>query len=302
MKTKIALLLISAFLLTGCNNFIHELIPKETADDPVYYTVTFDKNNTDSGSTEANPQTAAVADGGTVNPLPTPPARTGYSFGGWYESADGGATLGAEFTASAPVTTNITVYARWVTGSTGSLNIVYTDGSTETIDVFGSTYTLPVRSKTFYSFTFSAPGFPAAAILIGRRADDSSPVTLAFNPVGPHELVLRAPIVGGAFDGFRPIGSFAEFQLINTNSTTLGGRYMQEAGLDLLGDSALDRIGGGVTRQEWTRIGGYNTATAFTGTYDGNGKDITNLYINKPSSDNNDNNYQGLFGYLSGNA
>ena len=44
------------------------------------FTVTFDKNNTDSGSTEANPQTKTVIYPAiTVGSLPVPPQRTGYT-------------------------------------------------------------------------------------------------------------------------------------------------------------------------------------------------------------------------------
>ena len=44
---------------------------------------------------------------------------------------------------------------------------------------------------------------------------------------------------------------------------------------------------------EWSPIGGNITATAYQGTFDGNGHSVTGLYINKPST-----NYQGLFAYV----
>ncbi|GHU70841.1 hypothetical protein FACS189450_05930 [Spirochaetia bacterium] len=108
MKTRIALLFISAILLAGCNDLNQEL--NLTEDLPsVIRTVTFNKNNTDAGSTEANPKTASVAHGGTVT-LPTAPTRPGYRFTGWGRAANGS---GAAFTASSTVAANITVYARW---------------------------------------------------------------------------------------------------------------------------------------------------------------------------------------------
>ncbi len=77
---------------------------------PSNVTVTFDKNNTDEGSTEANPNTKTVEKGGKVDALPTPPTRPGYTFTGWNTEKDGS---GSEFTAETVVNENITVYAQW---------------------------------------------------------------------------------------------------------------------------------------------------------------------------------------------
>ncbi|GMO38940.1 MAG: hypothetical protein Ta2F_15320 [Termitinemataceae bacterium] len=82
-----------------------------------------------------------------------------------------------------------------------------------------------------------------------------------------------------------PIGTYAEFQLING---TLGSNYKQEADIDLMGDSGL-----GVP--DWEPIG--TSTAAFTGTYDGDGKLIKRLYINADTRDN-----VGLFGYATGSA
>jgi uncharacterized repeat protein (TIGR02543 family) len=80
------------------------------------YTVIFNKNNSDSGSTNAIPTTKTVTvPATTIDALPTEPTRTGYAFDGWYTSDDGGTTLGGEFTASTAVAASITVYAKWVT-------------------------------------------------------------------------------------------------------------------------------------------------------------------------------------------
>ncbi|MGA9111282.1 MAG: InlB B-repeat-containing protein [Smithella sp.] len=46
----------------------------------------------------------------TVGTLPTSPTKPCYTFGGWYTATGGG---GAPFTASTPVTADITVYAQW---------------------------------------------------------------------------------------------------------------------------------------------------------------------------------------------
>jgi len=76
-----------------------------------FNTVTFDKNNTDAGSTEASPRSKRVTSPATnVGTLPTPPARTGYNFTGWNTLQNGS---GTPFIATTTVSSNITVYAQW---------------------------------------------------------------------------------------------------------------------------------------------------------------------------------------------
>ncbi|GHU94110.1 hypothetical protein FACS189479_06440 [Spirochaetia bacterium] len=78
-----------------------------------------------------------------------------------------------------------------------------------------------------------------------------------------------------AAGGFIPIGSYAEFQLINTAP---GGKYKQEADLDLMD-------------VEWTPVG--SSGSQFTGTFDGGEKKLSNLKIEKTGDDN-----VGLFGVV----
>jgi len=87
--------------LTGCADAVSPA--------PQAWTVTFDKNNDDPGSTEANPTSAGVSSsGGTIGSLPEAPTRTGYTFTFWRSGS------GALFTGNTPVTGDITVYAQWV--------------------------------------------------------------------------------------------------------------------------------------------------------------------------------------------
>jgi uncharacterized repeat protein (TIGR02543 family) len=75
---------------------------------PAVYTVTFDGNGAD---VQAKPGSVAVtAPDTTVKTLPTEPVRSGYAFARWNTRADGG---GSVFTATTPVTADITVYAQW---------------------------------------------------------------------------------------------------------------------------------------------------------------------------------------------
>ena len=70
------------------------------------FTVTFDKNG---GDTEADPQTMTVTrPAKTIDKLPAPPKRSGYTFSGWRTSDD------EAFSASTIVNKDITVKARWL--------------------------------------------------------------------------------------------------------------------------------------------------------------------------------------------
>ncbi|MDR2246969.1 MAG: InlB B-repeat-containing protein [Treponema sp.] len=73
----------------------------------VQYTVTFDAD----GGTPAT-QTKVVNSGDSIGSenMPSEPAKSGYSFNGWYTAKNGG---GAQFTGETTITGNRTVYAYW---------------------------------------------------------------------------------------------------------------------------------------------------------------------------------------------
>jgi hypothetical protein len=126
-------------------------------------------------------------------------------------------------------------------------------------------------SKVVYSVAIDE--FPGREYLIGRRADET--VTLKLDAAG--DVLFRDA------DGKIPIGTFAEFARINTDATTRAGDYLQEADLDMLGAAS--------TPQNWTPTGTGGTGNRFTGSYDGGGFRLANLFIDHPDRD-----YTGLFG------
>ncbi|GHV38233.1 hypothetical protein AGMMS49546_08250 [Spirochaetia bacterium] len=112
--------------------------------------------------------------------------------------------------------------------------------------------------------------------LIGRAAPGAvSPIVLKLDTGG--ELSFRQPAPGGV-----PIGSYAEFQLImiNSDSIIMGASYKQEADLDLM-------------NEPWEPVG--SQSQPFTGIYDGGGKTLSNLKIEKTGVNN-----VGLFGVVDG--
>jgi hypothetical protein len=79
-------------------------------------------------------------------------------------------------------------------------------------------------------------GFGNTVIYIGREVEKGGMLILEFD-AGSGALKHRA--ADGS--GFIPVGSYAEFQLINRYSTSRSGTYKQEANLDLLGGSERRR-------------------------------------------------------------
>jgi uncharacterized repeat protein (TIGR02543 family) len=138
------------------------------------WTVTFDS---DGGTTEADPKTRTVeSPDTTVGTLPAPPAKTGYTFGGWYTEKNGS---GSPFTALTTVSGNITVYAQW-TAHTYTVSFRMNDGSdavhgTKTVTVPADTVSeLPANpSRTGYSFG----GWNTAANGSGNPFTTATPVS-----------------------------------------------------------------------------------------------------------------------------
>ena len=123
-------------------------------------TVTFDSQ----GGTSVDAK--EVADGYTVD-IPTEPTRNGYTFTGWYK--DSACTEGNEWSFDTPVTSNITLYAKWmhsVTFDYGITNVPAVEKNVDHGAIIESTH--PVfdgyifmgwyKENTFENvFDFSAP-------------------------------------------------------------------------------------------------------------------------------------------------
>jgi uncharacterized repeat protein (TIGR02543 family) len=115
------------------------------------YTVTFDAD----GGIPAT-QTKTVNDGASIGAsnMPDNPAKTGYTFDGWYTSTGGG---GTRFTVTTTVTTDITVYAKWLDQYTVTFDA---DGGNPAIEIrtvadgssVGASYMPANPTKSGYGF------------------------------------------------------------------------------------------------------------------------------------------------------
>jgi hypothetical protein len=156
--------------------------------------------------------------------------------------------------------------------SENTITVYYTDGTSTRItksaeNSLGDDYFIvPANNKIIENIVLVG----GETIIAGRKADGSN---ISLNIVDG-KLALRED---EAVEGYIPIGTYSEFQLIQTR---LRGYYRQEANLDLL-------------NREWSPIGNSYTAY-FGGIFDGNDHTLANLKI----SGNND--YAGLFGYSEG--
>jgi hypothetical protein len=141
-----------------------------------------------------------------------------------------------------------------------TINVYYNDSSFETVlKAADGTFYISVNDKVIRRIVLGT-GFN---IVVGRKVDGSA-ISLKMNG---NSLIFR-----DAVDGYIPVGTYSEFQLINTDAATRAGVYRQEADIDLL-------------NLEWIPIG-------LVGVFDGNSHTLANLKI----SGNSD--YAGLFGVI----
>jgi uncharacterized repeat protein (TIGR02543 family) len=122
-----------------------------------HYHVTFDGD----GGSPAIYIERNVIDGGTVDPLPADPARTGYDFGGWYTEKNGG---GSPFTPATPVVEAVAaspgviiVYAEW-TPITYTVNYDAkggTGGTPDSTHTYSAATALTVNGFSRKNYAFS---------------------------------------------------------------------------------------------------------------------------------------------------
>lgn len=152
--------------------------------------------------------------------------------------------------------------------------VTFIDATTQDITVDRK---IPAQLPVKMIYSLSSTAFSDGEILIGRMSDQT--IRLSF---GGGSLKFRME------GNKRLINTYAELAMINASEEDLAYSYLQESALDLLGSE--DLTAQGLERRNWLPVG-VDYMTSFTGTYDGDKKEISNLYVNRESED-----YIGLFG------
>ena len=158
------------------------------------FTVTFDSNGGSSVTTQT------VNSGGTAT-RPENPAKSGYTFGNWYSNAG----LTTVYNFSAPVTRNITLYAKWLPNTAGiTLNVEQIiDGApiiaavtiSRTNNGYPVTSTVSVSASDYdagsISWKVAGVGAYANQTVSGNGASFTlNAAEVKYNSLGGHVLIL----------------------------------------------------------------------------------------------------------------
>jgi uncharacterized repeat protein (TIGR02543 family) len=164
------------------------------------YTVTW--NSTANGGVANTPATSSFTVGGVSLNIPTPPARTGYSFNGWFTSQTGGSKIsGTTFQPSAtetlyaqwaPITYNISYSVNTGSGSPSKSSDTYTSGDAGVnLPTVG---TMTKSSSNFAGWSLTAGVAGAGGQTISGAFTTSQDVTLyaVWAAIGSHTLTFHA--------------------------------------------------------------------------------------------------------------
>ena len=261
------------------------------------YSVTLDNQSATTVGT-----TSVTATYDAAMPVITVPARTGYTFGGYYTAANGGGTkyYNADGTSSNSwnIASATTLYAQWtvntytVTLDNQSATTAGSTSVTATYDAAMPVITVPART----GYTFG--GYYTEANGGGTKyynADGSS--ANSWN-IASTTTTLYAYWTydwegdGTAEDPYQ-ISSYAGLKEFANIVNGTYGEANPNACTKLLADIVCKNSSGDTEyATDWVPIG--NDSHPYTGTFDGQGYSITAL--STPTDNSSD--YQGLFGYI----
>jgi uncharacterized repeat protein (TIGR02543 family) len=237
----------------------------------ILYTVTFDKNTTDKGSMDANPNITTTTS--TLDSLPIIPVRPGYKFTGWNTQADGSGTA---FTAASLVTENMTVYAQWSENIVPGANLAAKLSWLRTNAESNCGYTVQVNANETFSGVQTLSYGNKTGINILLKSTDKRTVSYT----GSNGLFLVSGGVTLILDNITLFGTSNNESLVKVNS---GGMLIMLAGSVITGNNAErgNYYGGGVFVEngiffmEGGKISGNKASLYGGGVYVGNGGTFT---------------------------
>ncbi|MCI8497793.1 MAG: InlB B-repeat-containing protein, partial [Bacilli bacterium] len=237
------------------------------------YTVTFNPNGS-----SVSPTSKTVTYDSTYGDLPTPSAKTGYNFDGWYTSATGGTKI----TSSSKVTTagNHTLYARW---SAKAFRVTFNPNGGSVSTPYKTVYyeqsygTLPTPTRTGYTFkgwyTSTSGGTKIESNTIYRLTDGQS--LYAQWTINSYTVTINPN--GGSYNGYTSSRSYS----YNYNSTvtlsnpTRGGYTFNGWSKSGYGSLSSNRLTVGAGNTTLTANWRANTYTLY---YSANGGRVSPTY------------------------
>ena len=190
------------------------------------------------------------------------------------------------------------VHTITLSGPTGALTLTIPGEGTARATVVAGLWHIDV--KGYYGKELYSTGSTSVDVKARQTTDVSVKMTIvwkdpAASPVGPSGPGVSPVAPPGATEDGSAAYPFKVYDEVTLQKVGTGADGW---GLDknyiMTGDITLTAPARGGSN--FTAIGGGPT-TPFTGIFDGNDKKILNLTINKPTQD-----FQGLFGYISGNG
>jgi uncharacterized repeat protein (TIGR02543 family) len=285
-------------------------------------TVTFDQNNTDTGSAAANPPTMTVtAPATSTETLPEPPTRPNYNFTGWNTAANGSGTA---FTEATPVTGNITVYAQWQSCIVPGANLAAKLTWLQTNAISNGVYTIEMTGNdSAYQQSLSYSGRTNVTILIKgdtamRTINNSNTTFYIFDVKEGVTLILDNNITLQGYNdtyGYPTVYISDGALVMRNGSVVSGGSH----GVYVLNGGAFTMEGGKITASVGRGVNmGVGTFTMTGGKISGNSRGVHlgsgtfNMINGEISNNNGSDNGGGVYvdggtftmsgGAISGNA
>ncbi|MFI3292701.1 MAG: DUF4998 domain-containing protein [Rikenellaceae bacterium] len=192
------------------------------------------------------------------------------------------------------------VYATWSGVSTDMTSIVVNYNGVDYNDYTYANITsfvvLDSGTSVPQTFTYTITYQPSTGLIPVVYVEE---VTVSIE-VAEFDIVLNSE---GVYEIYTGVGLRAYADIVNgvvnttaktDDSFTFTGSSVNTANGKLMSNVDLSEVCSAASGENWTPIGGTSNS-GFKGTFDGNGKIISNMYISMPGSA-----YQGLFGYPAG--